>query len=48
MMRALKTLFITAIFLLCSTLAQAATMLQTLEGEDIDLATLKGKWVFIN
>ena len=47
-MHALRSLIITTIFLLCSTLTQAATIVETLEGNDVDLASLKGKWVFIN
>ena len=47
-MKLLKPFFITALFLLCSTVMQAATILQPLEGDDIALSSLKGKWVFIN
>lgn len=47
-MKSLKSFFITTLFLLCTTGAEASTTLQTLEGDDITLSSLKGKWVFIN
>ena len=47
-MRALKSVFTILIVLLCSTSTQAETMLHNLQGEDIALSSLKGKWVFIN
>lgn len=46
-MRALKYFFVMVIFL-CSTVTHAETMLQTLQGDDIALSSLKGKWVYIN
>ena len=46
-MRLLKSmLFIT--LLVCATVARADLMLETLDGKDISLSSLKGKWVFIN
>jgi len=47
-MKSLKSFFITAMFLLCSTSTHAGNTLQTLDGENIELSSLKGKWVFIN
>jgi thiol-disulfide isomerase/thioredoxin len=47
LMRSLKSFLLLFIFL-CSTTTHAEIMLQTLQGEDIALSSLKGKWVFIN
>ncbi len=51
-MKRLNIFFITTIVLLCAaataTQALASTSLQTLEGDSIELSSLKGKWVFIN
>ena len=47
LMRALKSFLLMAFFV-CATAAQAEIKLQTLDGEEISLSSLKGKWVFIN
>jgi thiol-disulfide isomerase/thioredoxin len=46
-MRLLTRLVIFA-FLLCPLVAQADIFLQDIQGNDIALSSLKGKWVFIN
>lgn len=42
------TSFLMFAILLCSSATHAEVMLQNLQGEDIALSSLKGKWVFIN
>jgi thiol-disulfide isomerase/thioredoxin len=46
-MRVLTSFFMFAV-LLFSSITHAEVMLQNLQGEDIALSSLKGKWVFIN
>ena len=47
-MRLQSLFFVTAIFLSSFQHAQADTILHNLQGDDISLSSLKGKWVFIN
>ncbi len=47
-MRTLRSLFIAAILIVVTHIAVADNVLQTLNGDDIALSSLKGKWVFIN
>lgn len=47
-MHALKFFLIAVLFLLSPTLVSATSILQTVDGEEVNLSSLKGKWVFIN
>ncbi len=47
-MKLLKAFLITTLFLLYATIINAAAVVQTVDGDEINLASLKGKWVFIN
>lgn len=47
-MRALRSLLSISFLLFFSVSSQAETILHSLQGDDIALSSLKGKWVFIN
>ena len=47
-MPSLKALLTTLILLFCTNATTAATSLKNLNGDEIALSSLKGKWVFIN
>ena len=48
LMRTLKSFFILTFFLFYSTAFSAETILHSVDGDEIKLSSLKGKWVFIN